>query len=72
MQAAQNALKVAYSLFEELDFVGACEAVMNISYETNAYIDRAVPWSKFKSENELEVALAGKYVAITSLGCCRP
>lgn len=67
--AADCARDVAYAMYDDLDFVKACEAVMGISYEANAYIDRVAPWTKFKSEVQADRDEAARCLTITLEAC---
>lgn len=57
---AEKTAVEAYDCYECLDFVGACESVMSISLEANAYIDRVAPWSMFKSKDASDVEKASR------------
>lgn len=69
VQAAEKAAMDAYVAYAEMDFVGACESIMRISYEANTFIDRVAPWTKFKSEKEADVEAARQCLAITLEAC---
>lgn len=64
---ASNDAKEAYG---ELNFVAACEAVVEISSKANVYIDDAAPWFAFKSEDPQQV-LRAKRSLVTVLEACR-
>lgn len=61
-QAAASAAHDAFVHYEQLDFVAACESIIAISSEANAYIDRVAPWSKFKSDDPAEVEIAARCI----------
>lgn len=67
---AAKAARKAYLNYEALDFTEACEAIMAISFEANAYIDRIAPWSKFKSSEEADVEAARRCI-VNVLEACR-
>ncbi|KAI0562356.1 Methionine--tRNA ligase [Gracilaria domingensis] len=61
-QTAEHAYKEAYAQYEALNFNAACEALMSISFEANAYIDRVAPWTKFKSQDAEDIRLAQRCI----------
>lgn len=56
------AVEEALKRYMRLDFMGACEAMMSISYAANAYIDQIAPWTKFKSGDAAEVEIAQRCI----------
>eukprot|EP00178_Gracilaria_changii_P021007 TRINITY_DN621_c0_g1_i2.p2 TRINITY_DN621_c0_g1~~TRINITY_DN621_c0_g1_i2.p2 ORF type:complete len:604 (-),score=141.15 TRINITY_DN621_c0_g1_i2:2665-4413(-) len=59
---AERAYDRAYACYDALDFKGACAALMAISLEANAYIDRVAPWTKFKSAHPSDIELAQRCI----------
>lgn len=59
---AEKAAVDAFACYHGLDFVGACESIMSISLEANAYIDRVAPWTMFKSDNAADVEKARRCI----------
>lgn len=68
-QVAEFAAREAPELYQRMNFMGACELIMSISYESNAYIDRVAPWTKFRSSNEADVAEAQRCIANVMEAC---
>lgn len=60
--AASVAAKLACERYQSLDFMGACEALMSISYTANSYIDQVAPWTKFKSDDPSDVLQAKRCI----------
>lgn len=60
--AAVIAAEEALERYTRLDFMGACEAMMSISYTANAYIDQIAPWTKFKSGDANDVEMAQRCI----------
>lgn len=69
-QIAERAAREAPELYQRMNFMGACEMIMSISYESNAYIDRVAPWTKFRSSNEEDVAEAQRCI-VNVMEACR-
>lgn len=69
-EIAQQAAVDAYARYDAMDFVGACNAVMEISYRANGYIDRVAPWTKLKSNDTDDIASA-RICLSTVLEACR-
>lgn len=59
---AEKSAVDAYRLYRELDFVGACESVMEISFVANTYINQVAPWAGFKSSDAKQVEAARRCV----------
>lgn len=68
--AAAIRVERAFTAYRYLNFVGACDAVMGLSYVANAYIDRVAPWTKFKSDDPAERELAARCI-VNVLEVCR-
>lgn len=68
-QLAERAAWEALELYQRMDFMGACESIMSISYACNTYIDRVAPWSKFKSHSEVDVAEAQRCITNVMEAC---
>lgn len=62
-RAASVAVERAFTCYRHLDFVGACEAVMNVSHVANSYIDRVAPWTKFKTGCSTDKEEASRCIA---------
>lgn len=60
--AAFAAVGEALEKYIHLDFMGACEALMSISYVANAYIDQIAPWTKFKSGDPVDLETAQRCI----------
>lgn len=61
-KAANIGRECAFHCYRHLDFVGACDAVMGVSYVANSYIDRIAPWTKFKSDDPVERDIAARCI----------
>jgi methionyl-tRNA synthetase len=59
---ARTAVDDAYTCYAELDFVGACEALLSITTAANSFIDRAAPWTGFKSKDPEHVFRAARCI----------
>lgn len=64
---AASKAKAAYA---ELNFVGACEAVIDISTKANVFIDSVAPWFALKSGDEAEFLRAQRCL-VSCLEACR-
>lgn len=61
-KVAEESAKETLERFHALDFMGACESIMRISYESNMYIDRIAPWSKFRSTDARDITKAQRCI----------
>lgn len=68
-QIAEHAAREAPELYQRMNFMGACELIMSISHESNTYIDRVAPWTKFQSSSEEDVAEAQRCIANVMEAC---
>ncbi|KAL2641423.1 hypothetical protein R1flu_009010 [Riccia fluitans] len=73
-KVAVDAVRMANRDFTELNFSGACDALLSIATAGNLYLDERAPWSKFKAggtsteEAALDLIVVLEVVRIVAIG----